>query len=160
MPTPETIEDLQAYCDYYNKIGEKCVAAGLMFGYHNHSFEFEKKYPDGTVMYDYMLSHTDPAKVFFEMDVYWVVMGRRSPVDVIKKNPGRFIVLHIKDFKELGESGMVGFDAIFKNVETAATKYLIVEVEKYDFPPVESVKVSLDYLNNAPFVKNDYSKNR
>ena len=159
MPTPETLEGLQAYCDYYNKIGEKCAAAGLQFGYHNHNYEFEKKYPEGkTTMYDYMISHTDPSKVFFEMDVYWVVMGRRSPVELFKANPGRFLVLHIKDEKELGESGMLGFDAIFKNIPTAGTKYLIVEVERYDLPHFESVQASLDYLNNADFVKDDYSK--
>jgi sugar phosphate isomerase/epimerase len=52
---------------------------------------------------------------------------------------------------------MVGFDAIFKNLAAAGTRYLIVEVERYDLPPVESVKASLDYLNTAPFVKADYS---
>ena len=175
MPQPETLEGLKAYCDYYNKIGEKCKAAGLKFGYHNHSFEFEKRYPNGTTttkrpdgtevqrnneiaMYDYMVENTDPDKVFFEMDVYWTVMGQRSPVELFKKYPGRFLVLHIKDQKELGESGMVGFDAIFKHIGTAGAKYLIVEVERYDLPTFESVKVSLDYLNNATFVKADYSK--
>ena len=178
MPTPETLEDLKAYCDYYNKIGEKCAAAGLMYGYHNHAFEFEKRYPDPNrtteannnveapprnrvpqiVMYEYMVENTDPAKVFFEMDVYWVVRGQRSPVELFKKYPGRFLVLHVKDHKELGRSGMVGFDAIFNNIETAGSKYLIVEVENYDFPPLESVKISLEYLNNADFVKADYSK--
>jgi len=158
IPVPDTLEGLQAYCDYFNKIGEKCNAAGLKFGYHNHSHEFEKKYPDGSVMYDYMVTHTDPSKVFFEMDVYWVMMGRRSPVELFKKYPGRFTILHIKDEKELGQSGMVGFDAIFNNIKTAGSKYLIVEVERYDLPPLESVKASLDYLNNAPFVKKDYSK--
>jgi len=177
MPTPETLEDLKAYCDYYNQVGEKCAAAGLKFGYHNHAFEFEKRYPDPNrtaetnntgapsrnrapqiVMYEYMVENTDPSKVFFEMDVYWVVRGQRSPVDLFNKYPGRFLVLHIKDNKELGRSGMVGFDAIFNNIETSGAKYLIVEVENYDFPPFESVKMSLDYLNNAPFVKADYSK--
>jgi len=158
MPVPETLEDLQAYCDYFNKIGEKCNAAGLKFGYHNHYQEFEKQYQNETTMYDYMVSHTDPSKVFFEMDVYWVIIGRRSPVELFKQYPGRFLVLHIKDDKELGESGMVGFDAIFNNIATAGTKYLIVEVERYNLPPFESVRKSLNYLNNAPFVKMDYSK--
>ena len=176
MPTPETLEDLQAYCDYYNKVGEKCAAAGLLFGYHNHSVEFETRYsikidenaeqadstirrrPQKIAMYDYMVTNTDPSKVFFEMDVYWTVMGQRSPVELFKKFPGRFLVLHIKDQKELGESGMVGFDAIFKNIETSGAKYLIIEVENYNLPRYESVKVSLDYLNNAAFVKDDYSK--
>ena len=161
MPTPDTLEGLQVYCDYYNAIGEKCRAAGMKFGYHNHAFEIEKVYRNEETritMYDYMLQNTNPDNVFFQLDVYWSVMGRRSPVDLFKKYPGRFEVLHIKDDKELGESGMLGFDAIFKNLDKAGTKYLIVEVESYNFTPIESVKRSLDYLNNAEFVKEDYSK--
>ena len=158
MPTPQTKTELQAYCDYYNQIGERCNAAGLKFGYHNHSFEFEKKYEDGTVFYEYMVENTDPAKVFFQLDVYWAVIARRSPVDLFEKYPNRFELLHIKDDKELGASGMVGFDAIFNNIDKAGTKYLIVEVEKYSYIPKESIQKSLDYLLEAPFVKADYSK--
>lgn len=157
MQVPKTLKDLQTYCEYYNEIGRKCKENNIRFGYHNHAFEFENKIED-IVMYDYMLENTNPEYVFFEMDVYWTVMGQRSPVDYFNKYPGRFILLHIKDNKELGQSGMVGFDAIFKNTDTAGTKYLVVEVEKYNFEPLESVKISLDYLLNCPFVKTSYSK--
>jgi sugar phosphate isomerase/epimerase len=162
MPTPETLAGLKEYCDYYNVIGEKCQNAGLKFGYHNHNYEFEKKYDleDGNTisMYDYLLRNTDPAKVFFEMDVYWAIVGRRAPVELFEEYPGRFEVLHIKDSKELGRSGFVGFDAIFKHLDLAKTKYLIVEVERYNLSPIESVKESLDYLNKADFVKANYAE--
>lgn len=156
MPSVKKLSDLKAYCDYYNQIGEKCNAAGLRFGYHNHSFEFDKV--EGEIMYDYMLKNTDPAKVFFQMDVYWVVRGGQSPVDYFNAYPGRFEILHVKDNKELGQSGMVGFDAIFANTAKAGVKYLVVEVEKYNFKPLESVKKSLDYLVKSPFVKSKYTK--
>ena len=149
MPTPATLADLQIYCDYYNQIGEKCNAAGIRYGYHNHAFEFEEI--EGELMYDYLLQNTDPEKVFFQMDVYWTVMGGKSPVEYFQNYPGRFELLHIKDDKELGESGMVGFDAIFKHAETAGSKDFVVEVEKYNFTPLESVKKSFDYLNSATF---------
>ena len=162
MATPETLAGLQEYCGYYNTVGEKCLAAGLKFGYHNHAFEFQKIYEinDSTSisMYDYMVQNTDPAKVFFQLDVYWSNRGNRPPVELFEKYPGRFEVLHIKDSKELGRSGFVGFDAIFKNIEKAGTKYIIVEVEKYNLPPIESVKESLDYLMNADFVKANYAE--
>ena len=48
-------------------------AAGMKFGYHNHSHEFGKV--ENKVWYDYMVEHTDADKVFFEMDVYWAVRG-------------------------------------------------------------------------------------
>jgi sugar phosphate isomerase/epimerase len=154
MPTPGTLAGLKTYCDYYNKIGEKCQAQGLKFGYHNHAFEFNKI--EGTTMYDYMVENTDPSLVFFQMDVYWVVRGGQSPVDYFKKYPGRFELLHIKDNKELGQSGMVGFDAIFNNIDKSGAKHIIVEVERYDFPPIESIKRSLDYLLACPLVKKTY----
>lgn len=144
MPVPKSLKALKVYCDYYNKIGEKCNAAGLKFGYHNHDFEFGEI--EGELMYDFMLKNTDPLKVFFQMDVYWTVYARKSPVAYFGKYPGRFELLHLKDYKELGQSGMVGFDAILNNRATAAVKHLIVEVEHYNYPPIESVKLSYDYL--------------
>jgi sugar phosphate isomerase/epimerase len=154
MPQLKTLADLKVYCDYYNQIGEKCNEAGLKFGYHNHFFEFNRI--QGQIMYDYMLMHTDPEKVFFQMDVFWVVRAGRSPVEYFNKFPGRFELLHIKDNKELGQSGMVGFDAIFSNTDVAGTKYLIVEVGRYNYPPLESVKMSLEYLFELSEVKVSY----
>jgi sugar phosphate isomerase/epimerase len=154
MNVPKTLDDLQTYCDYYNAIGQKCKEKGLSFGYHNHSHEFTKI--DNVVMYDYMLAHTNPELVFFQMDVYWTVIGRQSPVEYFQRYPGRFTLLHIKDHKELGQSGMVGFDAIFKNTDAADTKFLIVEVENYSCTPVESVRRSLEYLRACPQVKVSY----
>ncbi|MDR0543609.1 MAG: TIM barrel protein [Dysgonamonadaceae bacterium] len=146
MPTPETLEGLQAYCDYFNKIGEKCKAEGMAFGYHNHAYEFEKVYDGNISMYDYLVQHTDPAKVFFELDVYWCQKGGYAAPVLFDKYPGRFLFLHIKDEKELGESGTMDFKAILDKLQLAGTKYLIVEVEQYNFAPLESVKISLDFL--------------
>lgn len=155
MDVPKTLKDLQTYCEYYNEIGKKCKENGISFGYHNHAHEFQKV--EDKVMLDYMLENTNPEYVFFEMDVYWVVRGQQSPVDYFNKYKNRFALLHIKDNKELGQSGMVGFDAIFKNTDAAGTKHLIVEVEQYNFTPEESVKKSLDYLIECPLVKASYN---
>lgn len=45
-------------------------------------------------MLDYMLENTDPDKVLFEMDVYWTVMGKASPVDLLQEVSGRFGPAH------------------------------------------------------------------
>nr|WP_255489731.1 sugar phosphate isomerase/epimerase [Dysgonomonas sp. 25] len=155
MPTPKTLKDLQTYCEYYNAIGKKCKENGMGYGYHNHDFEYKNKIED-KLMIDYMLENTNPEYVFFQMDVYWVVRGGQSPVDYFNKYKNRFTLLHIKDHKELGQSGMVGFDAIFKNTDAAGTKGLVVEVEQYNYEPAESVKKSLEYLLNCPLVKESY----
>ena len=152
-----SLKDLQVYCDYLNEVGRRCKAAGLKYGYHNHAYEFEKV--EGEVMYDYMLQHTDPDLVFFQMDVYWAVIGKASPVDYFKRYPGRFRMLHIKDEWEVGQSGMVGFDAIFKNAELAGLENFVVEIERYNYEDIrKSFKESADYLLEAPFVKATYVK--
>lgn len=152
---PRTLAEADVICKYLNKVGEMVNAAGMQFGYHNHSHEFGRV--EDKVWYDYMVEHTDADKVFFEMDVYWAVRGQVSPVAYFNKYPGRFNLLHIKDDKELGQSGMVGFDAIFNNFATSGTKYPVVELEGCNAPTIlEGMKASIDYLLNADFVKPSY----
>ncbi len=146
-----SLQDLKRYCDYFNAVGEKCNAKGIRFGYHNHDKEFGEV--DGIIRYDYMLQNTDPKKVMFQMDVYWITVGGKDPVAYFKKYPGRFEILHIKDKKELGESGMMNFERIFAAKKKAGTKYIIVEVEQYNFDPIVSVQKSLEFLMNADYVK-------
>lgn len=154
---PQTLAGLKTYCDYFNAIGAKCKENGMLFGYHNHSHEFNKV--EDKVIYDFMLENTNPEYVFFEMDVYWAVMGHAAPVEYFKKYPGRFTMLHIKDYRELGESGMVGFDAIFNNAGLAGMKDFIVEIEAFtkgDWK--ESMKACADYLLKSDFVKATYEE--
>ena len=154
---PKTLKEANIICKYMNAVGEKVNAAGMKFGYHNHSYEFGQV--EGKMWYDYMIEHTDADKVFFEMDVYWTVRGQASPVDYFNKYPGRFLLLHIKDHRELGQSGMVGFDAIFNNADKAGMKALVVELEGSTKPSImDGMKESIDYIKEAKFVKASYSK--
>ena len=152
---PDNLKGLKVYCDYFNAVGKLCKEAGLKFGYHNHSHEFNKI--EDKVIYDFMLENTDPQYVFFQMDVYWAVNGHVSPVNYFKANPGRFALLHIKDYTEIGQSGMVGFDAIFKNFDVAGAKGYIVEMEGSGVGDIlETCRISADYLQKACFVKKSY----
>lgn len=140
-------------------------AAGIPFGYHNHDMEFAKVVPGGTEMkfgrhnkgekvYDIFLANTDPSLVFFEMDVYWAVMGQQDPVEYITKYADRIKVLHIKDRYVLGDSGMMNFEQIFKHFYANGHKDYFVEMEGtgsgHQF---EGVKKSADYLLKSSFVK-------
>ena len=152
---PETLEGLKTYCDYFNEVGKLCVEQGLKFGYHNHSREFQKI--EDQVIYDFMINNTDSSLVFFEMDVYWAVMGKAAPVNYFRKYPGRFEMLHIKDVTEVGQSGFVGFDAIFNNADVAGLKHYIVEMEGTGVGDImETCRISADSLKAADFVKPSY----
>ncbi|MGJ1240662.1 sugar phosphate isomerase/epimerase family protein [Sphingobacterium siyangense] len=156
MDVPKTLKDLETQCRYLDAVGAKCRQQGIVYGYHNHSHEFRKV--EDKVMYDYMIEHTNPENVFFEMDVYWAVMGQVSPVDYFNKYAGRFKALHIKDHREIGQSGMVGFDAIFNNSKVAGLQYIFVELEETRNDIYTGLQQSIDYLKKASFVKASYLK--
>ena len=147
-----TEAELKTMADYLNEISRRCNQAGIRFGYHNHDHEFAKV--AGTTMMDYFITNTDPENVFIEMDVYWAVVGGAAPVEYMQKYPGRFEVLHIKDKREIGQSGMVGFDAIFRNFKKAGTTSFVVEMEEASTPNIlKGLRESALYLRNAPYVK-------
>lgn len=150
----KSLHDLDIYCKYLDAVGKMCKEEGIAFGYHNHNYEFEQV--DGKVMYDYMLEHTNPEYVFFQMDMYWTVRGGCSPVEYFNRYPGRFKSFHCKDHREIGQSGMVGWDAIFRNANTAGVQFIVAEIEQYSKPVEESVKESAAYLLRAPFVRASY----
>ena len=156
-PQMENEKELQTMAAYLEAVGAKCRAAGIRFGYHSHNQEFRPV--AGTTMLDYFISHTTPENVFFQMDVYWAVIGGASPVEYFNKYPGRFEMLHIKDKYEVGQSGMVGFEAIFRNAARAGMKGYVVELEYASTPNIlRGVRESALYLRNAPYVLPDYSK--
>lgn len=146
-----SMDDLKRYMDYFYQIGLAAAGAGIKFGYHNHDYEF--KQIEGQTIYDLMLQNSSPDHVFFEMDVYWVKRGGQDPVAYLKKYPGRFPVLHIKDEKAIGASGTIDFQPIFEQAYADGMKDWYVEVERYDGTPQEDVKKSYDFLNKASYVK-------
>ena len=148
----ESLDGLKKYCEYFNAVGEKCNAAGIRFGYHNHDKELSTVL-EGKPVYEWMLELTDSAKVMFEMDLYWVVVGGANPVDYFNKYPGRFELWHIKDKAEIGSAGtMMNFALIFAERAKAGSKYGIVEVEEYNYSQIESSRKSLDFLKAAEYV--------
>jgi sugar phosphate isomerase/epimerase len=100
-------------------------------------------------MLDVFASETKPENVFIQMDVYWAVMAGASPVEYMNKYPGRYELLHIKDKYEIGQSGMVGFDAIFKAFPRAGTKAFVVEMEQASTPNIlKGLRESALYLRH------------
>ena len=108
-----TVEGLKAECALMNKIGDEANKRGIRFGYHNHNMEFATVANTGQTYEDFLIANTDPSKVFFELDVYWITVGGQDPVAYLKKYPDRYLALHIKDEYVIGESGKIDFKAIF-----------------------------------------------
>jgi sugar phosphate isomerase/epimerase len=154
MPVNEksSIDELKTYCDYFSAVGKKTAAAGIAFGYHNHTVEF-KKIGDQVII-DYMLGHVNKEHVCFELDVYWCHEGGSDPAEYLKKYPGQFKLTHIKDAKEIGASGKMDFKAIFDQMNANKVKDWYVEIEEYTTgDPVASAQESFDFLKKAKYVK-------
>lgn len=96
---PFTEDDFKRVADEMNKIGKQVKASGLQYAIHNHNYEFVKM-PDGRYGYDIILASTDPELVKLEVDCGWMVVAGASPVAYFHKYPGRFKMMHIKDFKK------------------------------------------------------------
>lgn len=124
-----TEQGVQQMCEYFNRVGKLASEYGLKLGYHNHSGEFAKLKGSDKVMWEYLVEHTDPNYVFFELDVYWCSKGGKNPVDYLKKYPNRIRMLHVKDEFVIGASGDLDFEAIFDQFYANGMKDYVVEIE-------------------------------
>lgn len=149
---PVTMEQVDAMCAYFNEVGKLAAEAGMQFGFHNHGHD-HKHLIDGRPIYDLMLEKCDPEYVMFQMDVYWITDGGYDPVEYLNMYAGRFPIVHIKDKQAVGASGTIDFETIFEAAYAQGMKEYFVEVEEYIGTPMEDVKQSYEFLNNAAYVK-------
>lgn len=124
-----TLDHYRRHAENFNRWGEACANAGLTFGYHNHSFEFDLT--EDVIPYDLLLAETDAERVLMELDLAWAHGGKADAVAYFDAWPDRFPLCHIKDFANGEEvdigKGEVDFAAVFANAETAGLRHGFVE---------------------------------
>jgi len=157
--------------DTFNHAGEISKQAGIQLCFHNHWAEFV---PDaaGNKPFDILLKYGDPQLLKIEMDLGWSSVAGIDPLKYFAKYPGRFPLVHVKDFKKLptheqvygghfdGDetianmtavgSGIVDWRRIFAHSEQAGIKHYFVE---HDQPtdPMEVAQDSYTYLAKLRF---------
>lgn len=153
MPTRgQTLDNYKAVAEAFNKAGEECKKLNLKFGYHNHAYEFESE--NDHVLYDVLLDNTDPSLVHMELDLGWVIVGGKDPLDYFEKYSGRFPLWHLKDMdmteKQSTEFGKGGLDilAMLQHKKASGVKHIFVEQEEYASTPYESMKYNMGYLDS------------
>jgi sugar phosphate isomerase/epimerase len=153
----------QAIADF-NSFGKTMKDAGLTFFYHNHGYE-PVPYGNGT-LYDLIVRETDPNLVKFELDVLWAYLPGVDPAAMIRKYPGRFRLMHIKDMKPgvargsmsgglpaeqqavIGQ-GQVNWPDLLSAAEKDGLEYYYLEDETPD--PVNNVPPSIAYLQSLRY---------
>ena len=150
----------QAVADF-NAWGAALRAAGLQFGYHPHGFEFV---PAGTGnLYDLLLAETKPELVTYELDTYHFAQAGADPVHYLKKYPGRFALVHLKDMAKGAQTGVttgkavpeesvalgtgtLDWRAMFAAARKAGVKVYYIEDESVSAPA--QVPMSVNYLKS------------
>lgn len=153
----KSIDDFKRFAEQFNAKGEVCKKAGIRFAYHNHDYSFVSL--DGQLPQDVMMQGTDPALVYFQMDMYWVVTAGADPVEWLKKYPNRFKLCHIKDRTKGAEgkdasctlgTGSIDYKSILKKARKYGMQYFVVEQEKYEgTTPIQSAVANAAYLRGV-----------
>jgi sugar phosphate isomerase/epimerase len=153
-----TIDDWKWNADFLNEKAAVLKKAGIATGYHNHNFEFA---PLGNINgMHILLDGTDPDLVTFEMDVGWVTAAGHHPLNMLKKHPGRFTQMHVKDIKASTEpnfelrqdptevgSGKIDWKTLLPAAYAAGVRGFYYEQEApFAHTRLESAKISFDYL--------------
>ncbi len=161
----KNLDDYKHTAALFNQIGAEAKKYGIRYGYHNHGYGLQMS--NGKMPLDIIFDETDPALVFFEMDIYWTMAGGANPIDLFKKHPGRYKMMHIKDMKEqkrfsgdggdpsqwipmfpyMTSAGDGVFDLpnILKTAKQNGVDHFFVEQDRVENPAI-ALKKSFDYL--------------
>lgn len=148
-PEQRSAEHFRALAPRLNEFGRRCHERGIVFGYHNHDFEFATV--DGAYILDALLDATDPALVSLELDVYWAAYAGADPADYLRRHAGRAPLIHLKDlapdrsFAEVGD-GTLDLPSIFAAAEEGGARWYIVENDAPKMPSLQSARRSLENL--------------
>jgi sugar phosphate isomerase/epimerase len=151
-PAFRTLDNFKLLAGKLNAIGERINRTGLGFAYHNHDFEFVDY--NGENGYNIIMRETDSTLVKLQMDLYWIMHSSKlSPSELFKKQPGRFVMWHIKDmdkvsrdYSELG-NGSIDFTVILPEASRAGLQYYYIEQGgNFAKDPMQSIADSADYF--------------
>jgi len=162
-----TIASYQKMAADWNQVGKIMKEYSILFGYHNHNFEFdtvEGKIP----FFDVFMAELDKDLVTMELDMFWTTKAGHDPVEIIKKYPGRFGLFHmkdmftneppffttvgVKDFAPVG-AGVIDFRRILAVKDIAGMKYMIVEQDlSREGDPFRDIQTSITNLKTKILV--------
>ncbi len=158
----KTMDDYKKMADDFNKKGEYCKQYGIKFAFHNHDFTFFKM--GDAIPHEWLMQHTDPDLVDFQIDFYWVKYAGQDPVEWVNKYPTRFKLCHFKDrsktsnereksgIVELG-TGTIDFQNILDQIKKSSIKYYIVDQDSCNDreDPLQCSRVDADYMKQLKY---------
>jgi sugar phosphate isomerase/epimerase len=165
ISSPFTHSDCLQAITVFNRAGKKLAANGLRFFYHLHGYEFVPNEGGKGTLFDLLMTKTNPRFVSMQLDTYHVVYPGQDPVQLLRKYPGRFLSLHLKDirkdvvgdnsgdFKEedarpMGQ-GKIDWQKVLKTARQEGVRWYILEDETASV--WTTVPESMEYLKTIKF---------
>jgi sugar phosphate isomerase/epimerase len=163
--SPFTKADCEKAIAVFNQAGQKLAQHGLTFFYHTHGYEFVPNEGSAGTLFDLLLEQTNPQFVKLQLDTLHVAHPGQDPAALLRKFPGRFVSLHLKDLRRdkapdntgevadedgrpLGQ-GKVDWPAVLAAAQQEGVKWYILEDET---PTVwQAIPQSLKYLKSVKF---------
>jgi sugar phosphate isomerase/epimerase len=161
------VDVIKKLAETLNRAGERVKAAGMHLCYHNHAFEFEPVAGTNDTLLDVLLKNADPKLVGLEFDVMWSQVAGVDPVSIFAKYRGRIPLVHLKNviklptalynekvpkeaFKDVG-SGVIDMAKVLQAAQKAGSKHYFVEQDQTPGNPLDSLKLSADYLKKLNY---------
>ena len=147
--------EVEEYIVKANALADRLANHGLTFSYHNHAKEFIRM-ENGKIPYDMLIEGLVSMNAYFMPDTYWIQYGGADIKYYIERLKGRIKILHLKDakmtfdgltFAEIG-NGNLRWNSIIDAANASGVEYFVVEQDKCDGAPLDSIKVSAEYLSN------------
>ena len=127
----------QTVIDVLKVLGQKLSEKGMVLGYHNHDFEFEKF--DGEYALDILYKEVGPDLLQTELDTCWVNVGGENPAEYVTKYAGRTPIVHLKDFvgtKSRNMYALIGIDEDEKKETEGPFEFRPIGKGKQNFPAI------------------------
>jgi sugar phosphate isomerase/epimerase len=145
----KTIDDWRRWADFFSGLAEKAARRNLRVGYHNHEYEFELL--EGRRPWDVFFDAVS-RDVIMQFDIGNALRGGGLATEYLRRYPGRAVTVHVREYsatnpKPLIGEGDVPWPEVFELCETiGGTQWYIVEESYRPYPPLESVRRSLEAL--------------
>ena len=144
----KSMDLLKRTADAVNEAAVKVGPQKLRVGYHNHSADFNRI--DGEYWWNLFADRTTK-DVILQLDTgNATVLTSVSLIDLIRRNAGRTVTMHVKPFSKANPNAYLGADELdWPGIMTAAEsvgglEWYIIEYEREGVPPLESLKANFD----------------
>jgi sugar phosphate isomerase/epimerase len=130
-------EKSKALAELFNQTAQKLKPLGMYCGYHNHTGEFKK---DGDKTFYDLFAERTSQDVVLQQDCGWTAAAGLSPVEMMKRYPGRMKITHFKPAVVGGDKskkGIIGQDSVDWPAVISAcrdvggTEWITLEQEAY-----------------------------